>query len=592
MSVQDSHSAAYQVIVNPEDQKGASKMTQATWPPKFTLDTSHLLQLFVGERFYSSADAAIREAVLNAIDACGRRAMVEPGASCEIKLIFDEQANTMTISDNGDGMGKEELSQLFSKVGSSASELAKQDSQDQYDAVGEFGIGVISYFLVCDQFEVHTVRVGSEEPLGLKFDRSMLDGEESASSVPAKRKEPGTTVEFVVRDSDLLVHLIEKYSYWVRDVPGLQATKLPTGEEIPQGGLSKKIMPVDVEFPEWIERARLGPPTSAADLVELDGNGHVDVLYRGVFVDRVDVNALWGVEGTIDVDPRQFKHRLNREGFVGSQLQEQVTRFLQLIHPRILESALEVIVLALANDSEDYWPIHRRATLWLAIPRSEPYLEVANSWDAIFWDQKVFRLLEGSERAREVSLSELEAIDVDKFYLAPQKIQRASVLARQAIRILRARGEPVVQGILRDASYLRAAPMTGSSTSDLLINQFSQRFPDLIQAESVAQELVSGDAEATIFDQEPTIVIVKLGADAAPLVSVGNAVWINMEVDQGKSIIEEILRLNQGHLGLWVACLKHAPSHAHEIADRLGSIPDPPVRLGLVRRQYLRGFLE
>ena len=566
-------------------------MSKAPWPPKFTVDTSHLLQLFVGERFYSSADAAIREAVLNAIDACGRRAMLELNMSVEIKLIFDEQANTMTISDNGDGMGKEQLSQLFSKVGSSASELAKQDTQDQYAAVGEFGIGVISYFLICDQFEVHTVRAGSDEPLGLKFDRSMLDGEESASEVPPKRKETGTTVEFVVRDTDLLGHLMEKYPYWVRDVPGLQATKLPAGEELPQGGLSRKIKTVDVEFPAWIERARLGPPTSVADLVELDGNGHVDVLYRGVFVDRIDVNALWSVEGTIDVDPKQFKHKLNREGFVGPQLQEQVTRYLQHIHPKILESTLEVIVAALANDSDDYWPIRRRATLWLAIPRSEPYLEVANAWDTIFCDQKVFRLLGRSGRASDVSLSELEMIDADKLYIAPQQIQQASVLVKQAIRILRARGEPVVQGILRDTSDLRAASMTESSTSDLLTNQFSQRLPDLIQAESVAEEIVSGDVEATIFDQDPTIVIVKLGADAAPLVSVGNAICINMEGDLGKSIIEEILRLNQGHLGLWVACLIHAPSHAHEIADRLGNIPDPPVRLGLVRRQYLRGLL-
>lgn len=43
------------------------------WPPRLTVDIEPVLRLFTGENFYSSADAALREAVLNAIDAIGRR---------------------------------------------------------------------------------------------------------------------------------------------------------------------------------------------------------------------------------------------------------------------------------------------------------------------------------------------------------------------------------------------------------------------------------------------------------------------------------------------------------------------------------------
>lgn len=566
-------------------------MVSQTWPPKFTLDTSHLLQLFVGDRFYSSADAAIREAVLNSIDACGRRAALEPDSQAEIELVFDEQANTMTISDNGDGMGREELSLLFSKVGSSASELAQQDAKDQYRAVGEFGIGVVSYFLICDQFEVHTVKMGNGEPLGLVFDHSMLDGETAANTVSTKRKEIGTTVEFAVRDSDLLRHLLEKFPYWVRDVQHLHALRLPERAEVPQGGHSREIRSLEVEIPNWIERASLGPPTTVSDLLGLDGNGHVDVLYRGVFVERIDVQGLWAVEGRIDIDPRQFTHKLNREGFVGTELQEHVTRFLQVIHPRILRSALELIAGMIEGDYEGDWNINRRATLWLAIPRSNPYEEVANEWDEVYRNQKVFRLLEGGERDREVSLNDLELLNAERLYLAPLQLQHTNILTRQAVRILRARGLPVVQGIGRDGSYLPSAPMSAPSTADLLVTQFGEHLPELVQAEAIAQQIVSEDAEAIIFDQDPKLVIVKLGADAAPLVSVDKAIWINMEVEQGKKIIHEILGRNEGHLGLWVACLKHAPNHAHEIANLLVSIPDPPIRLGLVRRQYLRGLI-
>jgi len=48
-------------------------MSGLDWPPRLTVEIAPVLRLFTGENFYSSADAALREAVLNAIDAIGRR---------------------------------------------------------------------------------------------------------------------------------------------------------------------------------------------------------------------------------------------------------------------------------------------------------------------------------------------------------------------------------------------------------------------------------------------------------------------------------------------------------------------------------------
>ena len=50
------------------------------WPPSLTVDIEPVLNLFTGENFYSSADAAIREAVLNAIDAISRRKEIDSDA--------------------------------------------------------------------------------------------------------------------------------------------------------------------------------------------------------------------------------------------------------------------------------------------------------------------------------------------------------------------------------------------------------------------------------------------------------------------------------------------------------------------------------
>ena len=61
-------------MVPPVDPKARKKgaMSGNNWPPKFTIDQESVLKLFTGESFYSSVDASIREAVLNAIDAIGR----------------------------------------------------------------------------------------------------------------------------------------------------------------------------------------------------------------------------------------------------------------------------------------------------------------------------------------------------------------------------------------------------------------------------------------------------------------------------------------------------------------------------------------
>ncbi len=88
-------------------------MSEGDWPPKFTVKTEPILNLFTGESFYSSVDASIREAVLNSIDGVGRRGDGQPDFSPQIEVVFDGQSMTVTVTDNGDGMGNDELTGLF-----------------------------------------------------------------------------------------------------------------------------------------------------------------------------------------------------------------------------------------------------------------------------------------------------------------------------------------------------------------------------------------------------------------------------------------------------------------------------------------------
>ena len=560
------------------------------WPPALTIEIEPVLKLFTGKGFYSSADAGIREAVLNSIDAIGRRKDAEPELEPNIDIIFDRELQTVTILDNGDGMNRDDVTNLFSKVGNSASRVAQNEKS--YHAVGEFGIGALSYFLICDRYQIQTLKSGSP-PVGLIFPKEMLDGKTFAEECEATKSAVGTKITMYVSSPEYFQMLIDKFSYWMRNVDGLSARIIPGDEQLEQGGLTREVRRVvPNEQPEWIESSNLGPPEDLDIWDRYDGNGQIDVLYRGVFVERIQLTQLWGLEGAIHVDPKNFPPMLNREGFVGDALKDKATPFLQSVHPHVLEKAVECIRELLKV--RDNWSLNKAITLWLAVPRSAQYANAARLWDAEFLDRKAFRLL-GQTNDREVSISEIIALNADKIYLAPDKFDQANPVIGQAIRVLRARGDAIVQGLQRDGSYLSTISMVSNYSSWLLLNTFRPKLPDIIEVQAVAETLVGQECVAEIYSEDPPVKLVGLGPNSVPFVVVGVEMWINIETEAGVKIVDEVCRRNEGHLGLWVACMMHAPDASRQL-EQVGTLlrQRKPVveRLGLVRRQYLRSLLK
>ena len=248
--------------------------------------------------------------LLNAIDAVGRRRERDSSLTPQIDICFDRQSQTITVRDNGDGMGRGHISDLFAKVGASAAQVAGYAQEGEYKAVGEFGIGVLSYFLVCERFQIHSANEDGE-PLGLEFTRDMLDAETAAEIVEPRRMEQGTELILFIEKESSFDTVLEKFPYWIRDVEGLTATEIPGNRRIEQGGIGRKVKPVDKETPEWIHLAHVGPPVLFDSWDHFDGSAHVDILYRGVFVSSVVVDHLWGIEGAIHVDPKHFRPKLN-----------------------------------------------------------------------------------------------------------------------------------------------------------------------------------------------------------------------------------------------------------------------------------------
>ena len=562
-------------------------MSTNSWPPTFTLDQESILKLFTGETFYSSVDASIREVVLNAIDAIGRRKDTEPSLSAEISVTFDRQSQTVTITDNGDGMGKGEVTRLFARIGASAATMVTASPERQYRAIGEFGIGVLSYFLICEKFELHSARAG-EEPIGLEFFRTMLDGTSPASAIESCQTAPGTTLVLSVAREDHYRRLLERFPHWFRHVEGLTAREYPSNTAIRQGGLSREVKPVEIATPPWIDGTAIGPPILFDAWDRFDGSAHVDILYRGVFVDQVSIDGLWAIEGAIHVDPKHFRPKLNREGFVGDTLPAALEPVLRAGHPRVLERAIECVREVLGGEATRGWSLDRWVTLWLAVPRTGTYRQAASLWDQEFRAKKAFRLLKSGQAEADVSVQNIVDLRAQEIYVAPLKLRNANQITQQAVRVLRNSSRPVVQGISREAHFLKGASLVGASTGDLLVNHFRTELPTLVPVEQVAAEVIRQETAVNIFDDPPSVKLVNLGEHSSAIIPVGQEVWINVDGQPGREIVEEICNRNEGHLGVWAACMKHSGQYAQQIANILKNSPTNADRLGPVKRAFLR----
>jgi molecular chaperone HtpG len=150
-------------------EKGGAK-TQS-----FEADVSRLLHLMV-HSVYSDRDIFVRELVSNSADACEKlryEALARPelaeGAPFAITIAVDPEAKTVTISDNGVGMSREDLAEGLGTIARSGTRAfldrlgAAESEKEGANLIGQFGIGFYSSFMVAREVVVETRRAGANE---------------------------------------------------------------------------------------------------------------------------------------------------------------------------------------------------------------------------------------------------------------------------------------------------------------------------------------------------------------------------------------------------------------------------------------------
>ncbi len=481
-------------------------------------------------------------------------------------------------------MDKEEVKALFVTVGASAAtEEAKKES------VGEFGIGVISYFMAGDTFELQTYD-GKSESIGLSFDRRLLSGGASTKLQPTQQSQ-GTTITIQIRDANTFDMLLDNFPHWCRDVEGLSAQLLPEGRMLSQKGASKLSELSGVELPKWVERAHLGPVSDHTGWDAMTGNSTVAVLYRGVFVQEFEAKGLWGIEGSIDVDPKHFKPRLNRESFVEGQFQTEVREFLITCHPVILEALVKQLKIALEKGALSKWTEKRWANLWLSLPRDETYTKATKLWDAVFRSLPAFELAVGNQwkPASVERITELKP----QVYVAPLPEEKSNDVVQAALRLLRNTGKPVIRGIRRDNSWMRHAGRWFGTTAELIAKVFAAELPPFVSIAGQAEQILAEiESVAPLFTGPPAVHLVRIGPDSLPVLRLHDRLIINLDHEAGKALVEDVLRANNGPISLVGSAARHAYEQLTQVAAAVKDITAAPEVLGPIRRRFIRSLLS
>ena len=416
-----------------------------------------------------------------------------------------------------------------------------------------------------------------------------------AEEVASTRKTQGTTVTIHVRDGDTFDTLKRSLDHWCRDVEGMVALELPEDREIKQGGAPEGD-PTHVvaipELPGWVEHANLSPISELIGWEGMSGKSTVSVLYRGVFVQECTVSSLWGIQGSLDVDPNHFKPQLNREGFVGETVEKEVQSFLHSCHPLILERLVEHIGDALGRGELDKWTTKRWANLWLAVPRSAPYQAAVKAWDAFFRGLPAFELANTGDGWEPVSFDTI-AGKGDRVFVAPLETESPSDVVRAAVRFLRNTSGTVIRGIQWDKSWMRHAGRIYNTTADLIASVFSNELPELVvvanQAENILAEI---EAVAILFHGPPPVQLARLGANSQPAVGLHRRLIINVDHEDGRALVEHVLRVNEGPMSLVGGAARHAYQQLTQVAAIVNRIDVEPEILGPVRRRYVQSMIQ
>ncbi len=184
-------------------------MTTSPETFEFKTEAKQVLDLMI-HSVYSNKDIFLRELISNSSDALDKRrfeAVKQPELAAtgeyEIWIAADAEERTLSVSDNGIGMSRDEVQEFIGTIAKSGAQdflqllRAQKEQADIPELIGQFGVGFYASFMVADKVELVTRRAG--ETTATRWE-SVGDGKYTISD--GERDEPGTTVTLHLKKTD------------------------------------------------------------------------------------------------------------------------------------------------------------------------------------------------------------------------------------------------------------------------------------------------------------------------------------------------------------------------------------------------------
>ncbi|HET9763740.1 MAG TPA: molecular chaperone HtpG, partial [Casimicrobiaceae bacterium] len=176
----------------------------------FQAEVKQLLHLMV-HSLYGNKEIFLRELISNASDACDKlrfealadTALWEKDSELEIRVAYDKAARTITVSDNGVGMSRDEVIANIGTIAKSGTreffESLTGDQAKDAHLIGQFGVGFYSSFIVADKVTLTTRRAGMGAEHGVRWES---DGQGSYTIETVARESRGTEVTLHLREGE------------------------------------------------------------------------------------------------------------------------------------------------------------------------------------------------------------------------------------------------------------------------------------------------------------------------------------------------------------------------------------------------------
>ena len=237
---------------------------------QFKAESKRLLELMI-HSIYTNKEIFLRELISNASDASDKRYFNsiqngETGISRDalaITLAFDKEGRTLTITDHGCGMTREELEENLGTIAHSGSLEFKQTNQkaEDIDIIGQFGVGFYSAFMVADKVTVKTKTVDGE---AFCWESTGADG---YTIFACEKTDVGTEITLHLKEDSeeesysdylseyLLKSLVKKYSDYIRYPIKMEisSTRMKEGsaEDTPEWEESREVKTLNSMTPIW-----------------------------------------------------------------------------------------------------------------------------------------------------------------------------------------------------------------------------------------------------------------------------------------------------------------------------------------------------